>query len=119
MKILDASEPEFGAPMTEDEVRHFLVNSKQLVHISTLDEKGETNIHPTCYYFDNNNDKIYIESGKESKKTRNLRKNNVIYYCVDDVSLRNDNISSTVISIGLELWCIAISVSTILFLTLV
>ncbi|HKI08148.1 MAG TPA: pyridoxamine 5'-phosphate oxidase family protein [Nitrososphaeraceae archaeon] len=83
MKILDASEPEFGGPMTEDEVRHFLVNSKQLVHISTLDEKGEPNIHPTWYCFDNNNEKIYIESGKDAKKTRNLRRNNVIYYCVD------------------------------------
>jgi hypothetical protein len=84
MKILDASEPEFGAPMTEDEVRHFLVNSKKNVHISTLDEKREPNIHPTWYYFDNNNDKIYIESGKESRKTQNLQRNNIIYYCIDD-----------------------------------
>jgi hypothetical protein len=36
------------------------------------------------YYFDNNNDKLYIESGRESKKTRNLRRNNIIYYCIDD-----------------------------------
>ena len=84
MKILDASEPEFGGPMTEDEVRDFLVNSNKNVHISTLDEKGEPNIHPTWYYFDNSNDKLYIESGKESKKTRNLRNNNIIYYCIDD-----------------------------------
>jgi general stress protein 26 len=84
MKILNASEPEFGGPMTEDEVRHFLVNSKKNVHISTLDEKGEPNIHPTWYYFDNNNDKIYIESGKDSRKTQNLRRTNIIYYCVDD-----------------------------------
>ena len=84
MKILDASEPEFGGPMTEDEARNFLANSKKLVHISTLDEKQEPNIHPTWYYFDNNNDKIYIESGKESRKTQNLRRNNIIYYCIDD-----------------------------------
>jgi general stress protein 26 len=84
MKILNASEPEFGGPMTEDEVRHFLVNSKKNVHISTLDEKGEPNIHPTWYYFDNNNDKIYIESGKDSRKTQNLRRTNIIYYCIDD-----------------------------------
>jgi general stress protein 26 len=84
MKILDASEPEFGDAMTEDEVRHFLVNSKKLVHISTLDEKGEPNIHPTWYYFDINNDKIYIESGKDTRKTRNLQRNNIIYYCIDD-----------------------------------
>ena len=59
MKILNASEPEFGGPMTEDEVRNFLANSKKNVHISTIDEKGEPNIHPTWYYFDNNDDKIY------------------------------------------------------------
>jgi nitroimidazol reductase NimA-like FMN-containing flavoprotein (pyridoxamine 5'-phosphate oxidase superfamily) len=105
--------------MTEDEVRHFLVNSKQLVHISTLDEKGEPNIHPTWYYFDNNNEKIYIESGKDTRKLGPFGKNNVFYSCVDDGSLSNDNISSAVISSGLELWCIAISVFTILFLTLV
>jgi nitroimidazol reductase NimA-like FMN-containing flavoprotein (pyridoxamine 5'-phosphate oxidase superfamily) len=84
MKILDASESEFGGPMTEDEVRYFLVNSNKNVHISTLDEKGEPNIHPAWYYFDNNNNKLYIESGRESKKTRNLRRNNIIYYCIDD-----------------------------------
>jgi hypothetical protein len=66
MKILDASEPEFGGPMSENEARDFLVNSHKNVHISSLDEKGEPNIHPTWYYFDNNNDKLYIESGRES-----------------------------------------------------
>ena len=35
-------------------------------------------------FFDSNNDKLYIESGRESKKTRNLRRNNIIYYCIDD-----------------------------------
>ena len=84
MKILDASEPGFGKPMTENEVRDFLINSTKNVHISTLDEKGEPNIHPTWYYFDNSSDKIYVESGKDSRKTRNLRRNNTIYYCIDD-----------------------------------
>lgn len=84
LKIIDASEPEFGGPMTEDEVRNFLINSKKNVHISTLDEKGEPNIHPVWYYFDNDNDKIYVESGKTSRKTQNLRRNKIIYYCIDD-----------------------------------
>ena len=66
--------------MSENEARDFLVNSHKNVHISSLDEKGEPNIHPTWYYFDNNNDKLYIESGRESKKTRNLRRNNIIPY---------------------------------------
>ena len=84
MKILDASEPEFGGPMTEDEVKDFLTNSKKNVHISTLNERHEPNIHPTWYYFDNTNNKLYIESGKDSMKTPNIRRNRVLYYCIDD-----------------------------------
>jgi general stress protein 26 len=84
LKIINASEPEFGGPMTEDEVRNFLINSKKNAHISTLDERAEPNIHPTWYYFDNESDKIYIESGKASRKTQNLVRNNIIYYCIDD-----------------------------------
>jgi len=84
LKIIDASEPGFGGPMTEKEVRDFLRLSKKNVHISTLDEKGEPNIHPTWYYFDNDNEKLYIESGKASRKTQNLVRNNLIYFCIDD-----------------------------------
>ncbi len=84
LKIFDASEPEFGGPMTEGEVRNFLINSKKNAHISTLDERGEPNIRPTWYYFDNESAKIYIESGKASRKTQNLLRNNIIYYCIDD-----------------------------------
>jgi len=84
LKIIDASEPEFGRPMTEGEVRNFLINSKKNAHISTLDERQEPNIHPTWYYFDNESGKIYIESGKASRKTKNLERNNIIYYCIDD-----------------------------------
>ena len=40
LKIINASEPEFGGPMTEDEVRNFLSNSKKNAHIATLDERG-------------------------------------------------------------------------------
>ena len=39
LKIIDASEPEFRGPMTEDEVRNFLINSKKNAHISTLDRE--------------------------------------------------------------------------------
>ena len=87
LKIINASEPEFGGPMTEDEVRNFLSNSKKNAHIATLDEGGEPNIHPTWYYFDNESEKIHIESGKASRKTQNLVRNNIIYYCIDDDNL--------------------------------
>jgi nitroimidazol reductase NimA-like FMN-containing flavoprotein (pyridoxamine 5'-phosphate oxidase superfamily) len=82
MRIFNAS-PGFGSPLTENEIINFLTKSKLNIHIGTLDNKGEPNIHPTWYYFDNTN-RFYIETSKQSKKIENLRTNNKIYYCVDD-----------------------------------
>lgn len=81
MKILNAS-PNFGSPMTEDEVKNFLSNSKLNIQLGTIDEKGDPNIHPTWYYFDD--DKIYVETSKGSKKVQNMRRNDIVYFCVDD-----------------------------------
>lgn len=81
MKILNAS-PNFGSPMTEDEVRNFLSNSKLNVQLGTIDEKGDPNVHPTWYYFDN--DRIYIETSKGSKKVQNIKRKNTVYFCIDD-----------------------------------
>jgi hypothetical protein len=83
MKILNGS-PGFGAQMTEEEVRNFLANSKLNVHIATIDDSGDPNIHPTWYYFNNNTGRIYIETSKNSKKVQNLGGKNVVYYCIDD-----------------------------------
>ena len=86
MRILDGSAG-FSAPLTEQEAKEFLSESKFNVHFATLDEKGHPNIHPTWYYFDSSKDKIYIETSKDSKKTFNLRKNNIVYFCVDDPNM--------------------------------
>jgi general stress protein 26 len=83
MKIINAS-PEFGKALTEQEIIDFLVNSKLNVHLGTIDAKGYPNVHPTWYYFDSTNYKLYIETAKISKKTDNLRKNKNIYFCIDD-----------------------------------
>lgn len=83
MRIFNAS-PGFGVPLTENEINNFLRDSKLNIHISTVDKKGEPNIHPTWYYFDTTNNKFYIETSKQSKKTENLNAKNTIYYCVDD-----------------------------------
>ena len=65
MRILNAS-PEFGTQLTEDETRNFLGNSKLNIHIGTIDDEGDPNIHPTWYYFDITNDKFYIETSSHS-----------------------------------------------------
>jgi general stress protein 26 len=87
MKIVHAH-PGIGEPMTEEEMKNFLANDNNnnnlLVRIGFIDEKGEPNVIPTGYYFDSVSNKIYITTMKASKKVSNLRKNNVIAYCIDD-----------------------------------
>jgi hypothetical protein len=85
MKILDASEPEFGGPMTEDEVRIFLLNSKKMFTFHPwMKKENLTYILHGIILIITMTLLLYVESGKESKKTRNLRRNNIIYYCIDD-----------------------------------
>ena len=84
MKILNASEPGLGSSMTEDEVRDLLSNNKLFARLGTIDEKGDPNVHPVWYYFDN--DRIYFETGKGYKKVRNIRNRNNIYFCIDDAN---------------------------------
>ncbi len=83
LKILNGS-PGFGAPLNEQETVDFLTNGKLNIHLGTLDEKGHPNVHPTWYYYDTGNNRIYVETSKQAKKTYNLRKNENVYFCVDD-----------------------------------
>ena len=83
MKIFNAS-PNFGTPLNENQVAKFLIDSKLNVHVGTVDEKGDPNIHPTWYYFDPTTNRFYVETSKKSKKTDNMKLNDTLYYCVDD-----------------------------------
>jgi general stress protein 26 len=83
LKILNAS-PGFGAPFNEQETLHFLTTGKLNIHLGTIDEKGHPNVHPTWFYYDTENNRIYIETSKQGKKTSNLRKNEIAYFCIDD-----------------------------------
>jgi Pyridoxamine 5''-phosphate oxidase. len=50
-----------------------------------VDEKGEPSVIPTGYYFDMNSNKIFITTGKSSKKVHNLRTTgNILSYCIDN-----------------------------------
>jgi general stress protein 26 len=83
LKILNGS-PGFGAPLDEQETTDFLSTGKLNVHLGTVDEKGHANVHPAWYFYDSSNNKIYVETSKQSKKTYNLRRNEISYFCIDD-----------------------------------
>ena len=83
MRILNAS-PGFGVPLNEEEIKDFLTNGKLNVHLGTIDENGDANIHPAWYYYDYSKNKMYVETSKQAKKTYNLRRNENIYFCIDD-----------------------------------
>jgi general stress protein 26 len=85
MKIINAF-PGMGDPMTEEEAKNFMANrdNSLLIRLGLIDEKGEPNVIPLAYYFDDTSNKIYINTLKTTKKVRNLRKNNMIAYCIDD-----------------------------------
>lgn len=67
-KILNGS-PGFGAPLNEQETLDFLTSSKLNIHLGTLDGKGHPNVHPTWFYYDTENRKIYVETSKQAKAT--------------------------------------------------
>ncbi|MFY9964802.1 MAG: pyridoxamine 5'-phosphate oxidase family protein [Nitrososphaeraceae archaeon] len=83
LKILNAS-PGFGGPLNEQETTNFLSSVKLNIHLGTIDERGDANIHPAWFYYDPSKEMIYVETSKQAKKTHNLRKGGNIYFCIDD-----------------------------------
>jgi general stress protein 26 len=87
LKILNAN-PYFGLALTEQETKDILITGTLMIHLGTVDEKGHANIHPAWYYYDPQINKLYVQTGKQSMKAYNLRKNDIIYFCIDDQTLR-------------------------------
>jgi general stress protein 26 len=85
LRILNAS-PGFSMPLSEEETKDFLTTGILNVHLATVNENGHANVHPAWYYYDRSNDKIYVQTSKQSKKYKkyNLKKNENIYFCIDD-----------------------------------
>lgn len=84
MKIVHAS-PGFGSELTETQTVDFLSKSKLNLLLGTIDESGEPNVHPVWYIYDNG--KLYVETAKTAKKTKNIRNKNSVYFCVDDETI--------------------------------
>ena len=81
MKVIDATSTIPG--MTKEEAERFL-ESKLNLQIATIDEKGEPNIQPVWFYYDNDEGKLLIITSKFGKKTQNLSNRPTIYFSVDD-----------------------------------
>jgi len=86
LKILDGSAG-YGKALSEQDIKDFLTTKILNVHLGTVDESGHANIHPAWYYYDDSKEKIYVETGRHSKKMENLSRNDTIYFCIDDPSL--------------------------------
>ncbi len=83
MKIVNAM-PGLGKLLSEQQVRDFLARSKLNLQLGTIDEKGEPNIHPIWYIFEN--DRIYVATPKKSKKAENSLRQKLVYFSIDDES---------------------------------
>lgn len=83
MKIFNAS-PGFGPPLIDSEIDEFLNTGKLNIHLGTIDESGYPNIHPAWYIYERQSKKIYLETSKHSKKTKNIQNNKNVYFCIDE-----------------------------------
>lgn len=81
MKIVHAS-PGFGSKFTEAQTIDFLSKGKLNLLLGTIDDRGEPNVHPVWYLYENG--KLFIETAKTAKKTSNIKKKNTVYFCIDD-----------------------------------
>ncbi len=84
MKIINVSEPSLGSSMTEEEIRNFLSTGKLFARLGTIDKNGDPNVHPVWYWFEN--DKIYFETSKSSRKAQSIKNKNTVYFCIDDTN---------------------------------
>jgi general stress protein 26 len=85
MKIINTFS-EMGEQMAEDEVKSFMTNNDNdlLIRLGIIDEKGEPNVAPFAYYYDNVSNSIYFTTRVTTKKVSNLRRRNIVCYCIDD-----------------------------------
>ena len=81
MKIISAASEIPG--MTKEEVESFL-ESKLNLQLATIDNQGDPNIQPVWFYYDKDEEKLWINTSKTAKKTQNIRKRSKIYLSIDD-----------------------------------
>ena len=80
MKIINAI-PGFGPLLSKSQVIEFL-SSKLNLQLGTIDEKGDPNINPVWFFYEN--EKIYLATSRQSKKAQNALRRNLVYFSIDD-----------------------------------
>jgi len=81
MKIISATSE--IPSMTKEEAEKFL-ESKLNLQLATIDEQGDPNIQPVWFYYDKDEEKLWINTSKFAKKTQNILKRSNIYFSIDD-----------------------------------
>ena len=84
MKIVHGS-PGFGSILTEEQTIEFLTDKKLNLLLGTVDGSGDPFIHPVWFLYEN--EKLYVETSKTSKKVQNIQQKNMVYFCIDDENL--------------------------------
>ena len=57
--------------MTKEEAERFL-ESKLNLQFATVDNKGDPNIQPVWFYYDKNEEKLFIMTGKKTKERQSV-----------------------------------------------
>ena len=85
MKIINTFSG-MGEQMIEDGVESFMTNNDNnlLIRLGIIDEKGEPNVSPFAYYYYDVSNSIYFTTRVTTKKISNLRRRNIVGYCIDD-----------------------------------
>ena len=84
MKIVHAS-PGFGLKLTQEQTVEFLTEKKLNLLLGTVDKNGDPFIHPVWFLYEN--EKLYVETSKTSKKVQNIQHKNMSCFCIDDENL--------------------------------
>ena len=69
--------------MTKDEIRNFLLQGTLTGKLGTINKDGTPHVVPIWYMVDEE-DNIIFNSGGESVKAKNIRRDNRVRLCVDD-----------------------------------
>ena len=69
--------------MTNDEIRDFLLRGTYTGKLGTINKDGTPHVVPIWYTMDKQNN-IIFNTGAESVKAKNIRRDNRVRLCVDD-----------------------------------